>query len=195
MKPITTISEGRELPLYMLVRLSTGEKIRERVISNTTGLPNPGPDEQFLAMVQDDVPPFDPDLQTIEPVEGPNDQTGQWEITYIVSDKPKEELLKAAEHAARKQVPNVVPPQDFTETAVIALAALIRAGKFSLTPEEQVFADAVTAQAEKLLKNRLNLDAIKAEIEKGNKPDLKTGWEAATVSAVGIGITAEPLVP
>lgn len=174
MSPLTN-SSGK--PLYVLRRISDKFVINARAISNTTGLPNPGPDQEYLPIMTEVAPDHDPVFTVRTQTEGPNEVTHQWEITYVVQDRPTAEKLAAAENAKRFEVQRHVPPQDFTEMVVRTLAAVLRDAKgLALTPDEEALKNRLVEKAAILKQNDDNLTDLKTAIEAGSKPDLSAGW-------------------
>ncbi len=172
-------------PLYVLRRISDKFVINPRAISNGLSGPVPGDDQEYLPILTDAQPDFDSNFTALTREEGPNEVAHTWEITYVVQDRPKEEILAIADNVARFKVQTIVPPSDFTESMVLTLAAILRQTRgLVLTQEEQAYADSLVAQAEKLTNNRNNLADIKTAINAGNKPDLAAGWEVAEAVAV-----------
>jgi len=110
-------------------------------VSNTTGLPNPGPDQEYLPILTEfPVPDNDPIFTVRTQTESPNEVAHQWEIHYVVADKPVAEKIAAAENVKRLEVQKQVPPQDATEMIVRTLAAILRdASGLQLTPKEEQF--------------------------------------------------------
>lgn len=177
MTPLTKIVSGVAVPLYVLRRISDKFVINSRAISNTTGLPNPGVDQEYLPIFIDATPDNDPNFTIRTQVEGPEEVTKKWLITYIVTDRPLDEKLAVAANAERFEVQKHVPPQDSTKMIVLTLAAVLRDAKgLELTPQEQEAKDNLVAIATKLRENAANLDDLKAAIEQGQKPDISAGW-------------------
>lgn len=179
MKPLTRTVNGVSQPLYVLRYVDTKFVTISRAISNTLGTPNPGPNLEYLAILTDDPPDFDQTFTVLTQTEGPNETTvpPQWEIHYVVTDRPKSEQHDAADNAARFQVQAQVPPQDSTEIIVRTLAAVLRDAKgLQLTAGEQAFKDQLMKLAAGLEANAANLADIHAAIDAGNKPDLSAGW-------------------
>lgn len=184
MKPLLN-SQGQ--PLYVLIRLSDGFVINSRAISNTTGLPNPGPGQKYLPILKEDAPDNDTVYTIVTTVEAPDNAdpllATEWHIKYDVKDRPLAERLAIADNAKRFELQNHVPPQDFSELTVLTLAAVLRASKgLELTAGEQARADKLVAIAAKLEANATNAEDIKAAITAGQKPDLKAGWAAASIA-------------
>lgn len=194
MIPVIQTIDGVDYPLYVLRRTDDLTVQKSRVRSNAIGDPVTDEDSglEYLPMMTDEVPDYDPIYQFVVRSEGPNEKTQQWEITLTLQDRPKDEVLKAADDAKRIQIARVAPSDQVAETGLLVLAAVIRAGKFNFTPAEQADADAVVANAAKLSANRDYLATLKAQIDAGGKPDLKDGWSAVAV-AVDVGIDATPL--
>lgn len=186
MKPLTQNINGVEVPLFLLRSVKDKSVIYARTVSNTIhpNPPNPGSGQEYLAILIDDYPIFDPIFSTVEQSE--NEFKGTWQIAYIVSDRSKEDILKAAEEVKRAQVRNVIPQQDLTENQTIVLAAILNAGKYAFSEGDQAVAAELLAQATKLANNRAKLAAANAEIEAGRKPDLKTGWDVAVAAEAEI---------
>ncbi len=181
---MTPLLNSAGAPLYVLRRISDKFVINPRAISNSLGLPVPGDDQEYLPIVTDPRPDFDPDFTTLLTVESPNETNHTWEISITVQDRPKAEVLALAANVARQRVQDVVPINDFTQNVILTLAAILRSSQgLALTPEEQGYADAIVAQAELLTNNKQNLSDIEAAISAGNKPDLSAGWAVADVSA------------
>lgn len=177
MQPLTKIVNGNPVPLYVLRRISDKFVINPRAVSNTTGLPNPGPDQEYLPILIEEVPDNDPTFTIRTQTEGPNEGLHQWHITYIVEDRSIDEKIAAAENAKRLEVSKHIPQQDAIERIVLALASVLRAGKgLELTPKEQAAADWLVARASILALNDNNLADLKAAISAGQKPDLTAGW-------------------
>lgn len=183
MKPLTQNINGVDVPLYRLQNAKDQTVIRARTVSNTIypNLPIPGPAQEYIPIMVDDYPTYDPIYSTVTTVE--QAFKGVWQITYVVADLPKAEVLKRAEDAKRAQVPNIVPVQDSTESLTAVLAAIVSAGSFKFSAADQPFVDALLAQATKLATNRAKLAAANAAINAGQKPDLKTGWAVAAIAA------------
>lgn len=179
MTPLLHVPSGK--PLYVLRRISDKFIINGRALSNTAeGLPNPGPDQEYLPILIEDTPDNDPVYTIVTQSEGADAEEGAtaWHIKYTVADRPLQERLTIAENAKRFEVQKHVPPQDFYEMVVLTLAAVLRAAKgLELTPDEQVKADKLVAVASRLSLNAVNAADIKAAIEAGGKPDLKAGWQ------------------
>jgi len=177
-QPLTKIVNGVALPLYVLRRVSDKFVINPRAISNTTGLPNPGPDQEYLPIMTDAVPDNDPDYTIRTQVEAPNETARQWELKYVVTDRPTAEKISQAENYKRFELAKHVPAQDFNELVLLTLAAVLRdATGLELTPRETALKNQLITIAAAIQKNAENLDAIKAAIQTGQKPDLKSGWE------------------
>lgn len=187
MKPLTRLVDGEDRPLYRLRNTADQTVIREQAISNTIhpNPPNPGPGQEYLPILIDDLPTFDPDFETRQEVEGEN--KGNWEITYVVAPKPKDEILKSLEEAKRRQVAEVVPGQDFAEITLSVVAALINSAKLTFDPKDQPLVDLLLAQGVKLANNREKLEQYKTTVDGGGKPVID--WDKATVAV------AVPAVP
>jgi hypothetical protein len=172
-------------PLYILRRVSDKFVINSRALSNTTGLPNPGEDQEYLPiLIESPAPDHDQTFTVRTTVEGPNEALKQQEIKYVVTDKPKEERLAAAENAERLEVARFVATNNSPRDVTLLLAALFRAQKgLELTPDETAAAEKIVATAAVLTKNLANLESLKAAIEAGQKPDLSAGWEPAAAPA------------
>lgn len=183
MKSLTQNINGVEYPLYRLINTSDESPIKDRCISNTLDVPNPGPGQAFLPISVDDYPTYDSNYSTVEIVE--QNFKGEWQITYLVVDKSKDEMLKAADQAKRIQASSVVSNQDVLEKQLTVIAAVIRASGYKFSPEDQVFVDDILAQSDKLASNRTKLSAAQAAIDLGQKPDLKSGWAADVVEVAG----------
>ncbi len=187
MKPLTNDAGD---PLYLLRNVADKTPVpgRERTVSNRlndTPVTDADSGVEFLPILIDDAPDYDPTYQNLVSVEAANEKAGTWEITYTLEDKSQDEILAIADGIAQEQVPNVVSAQDFTNTMVRALAAVIRGGKIS--DEDQAFLDVVTDQADKLAAVTANRDAIKAKVVAGQKPDVEAGYDiAVAVGPVGI---------
>lgn len=172
-------------PLYVLIRISDGFVENPRTVGNTTGIPNPGPNQKYLPILVDDPANNDPVYTIVTTTEGPDNAdpalATEWHIKYVVSDKPLSERLTAAENVKRFEVQKHVPPQDFYETVILTLAAVLRASKgLELTSAEQLKADKLVAVAAKLTANATNAADIEAAINLGQKPDLTAGWAPTT---------------
>jgi hypothetical protein len=177
MTPLTKTVNGVALPLYVLRRISDKFIINSRALSNTTGLPNPGPDQEYLPILTDEPPDHDPVFTVRTQTEGPNEEDKTWVIGYVVADRPKEEQIAAAENAKRLEVQKHVPPQDSTEMIVLTLAAVLRDAKgLQLTEQEQTAKDKLIEVAGILRRNDDNLTDMKEAIDAGQKPDLSAGW-------------------
>lgn len=173
-------SAGQQL--YVLRRISDGFIFNSRAISNVLeGLPNAGPGNQYLPIIKDDIPAYDPVYTTTEETEGadfdPPSSATQWLIEIKVKDRPLSERLAIAENTKRFEITKQIPPQDVTELMVTTLAAvLVQAKGLLLTVDQQAKADRLvllaTAIAENQARHADNVIAITAD----QKPDLKTGW-------------------
>lgn len=182
MQPLTKNVSGNQVPLYVLRRISDKFIINPRATSNTLGLPNPGPDQEYLPILTETPPDHDATFTVRTQTEGPNEALHQWHITYNVTDRPVVEKIAAAENAKRLEVTKHIPPQDATEKIVLALAALFRGQKgLELTAKEQGAADWLVARASLLALNDDKLADLKASITLGQKPDLSAGWAAEAV--------------
>lgn len=178
---MTPLLNSQGQPLYVLRRISDKFVINPRAISNTTGLPNPGPDQEYLPIMVDPVPDNDPVYTIVTQVEAPNETLTppEWWITYDVADRPLSERLAAAENYKRFEVQKHAPPEDFTESVLLTLAAVLRLSKgLALTADEQAHADRLVATAAKLSQNAVHAEDLKTAIAGGQKPDLKSGWQA-----------------
>lgn len=179
MTPLTKILIENGLPiakpLYVLRRISDKGILNSRTISNTTGLPNPGPDQEYLAILTDEAPQNDPTFTIRTQTEGPNEATTppQWEIHFDVKDRPKEEQIAAIENAKRFEVQKHFPVQDAWESMIIMVAALGRSIKgLDLTPDEKAAEEKLVAVAAKLTANLAIVEDMKAAVEQGQKPDI-----------------------
>lgn len=160
---------------YVLRKKSNKVVLLYRAISNTTGIPNGGSDYEYLPIVTEDVPDYDSTFSIRSQSEGANEETGQWEIHYTVTDKSEADKLAAAENVARNQVSALVPPtQDLNKIVILVLAALLRGDK--LTDKENDLKSKLLDFADKLNQNDDNLDSIKSDIQAGQKPDVTQGW-------------------
>ncbi len=176
-KPVSENGVTVQKPLYVLRYISTKVVINPRAISNTTSLPNPGPDQEYLPILTEPAPDNDPVFTIRTQVEATNEQVHQQEIKYVVTDRPKEEVKVLAENVERLEVSKYVNQKDFPRDTTLALAALLRAQKgLELTPLETAAADKIVANAAILTENQQNLAAKKAAIEAGQKIDLETGY-------------------
>lgn len=178
MVPLTKTVGGVELPLYVLRRASDKAVLNQRALSNTTGLPNAGTDQEYLPILIDEKPNSDPLYTVITQVEAPNEAKRQWEITYVVSERPMPEKLASIDNVKRFEATKHVPPQDFTEMIVLTLAAILRESKgLVLTEAEEAYKNSLIANAVILKKNADNAAALKAAAQTGAKPDVTGGWE------------------
>lgn len=172
-------------PLYVLRRVSDKFVINPRAISNTTGLPNPGPDQEYLPILTEPTPDNDPVFTIRTQVEAVNELLKQDEIKYVITDRPKEEVKVLAENAERLEAAKYVSQKDFPRDMTLLAAALLRAQRgLELTPQEQAAADKTVANAAILTENLANLQEKKALIDAGQKIDLSAGYvkEVAPVS-------------
>lgn len=190
MIPLTkTVIEGGQpvvKPLYRLRRISDKFVINPRAISNTTGLPNPGPDQEYLPIfIEDPVPDFDPAYTIRTQSEDVNEADHQVEITFSVTDRPLEDKIQVASNARRAQTEKQFPRVDANDALVLTLAAILRSDRgLVLTPVEQAYADKLVLIAAALQKNADNEAALKAAIEAGQKPDPTTGWEPVAAEVI-----------
>lgn len=167
------------LPLYVLRRISDKFIINQRAISNTTSLPNPGPDQEYLPIMADTAPDHDPIFTIRTQTESPNENTvpKQWEINYVVRDRTIDEKIAAIDNAKRLEVQKHFPIQDSQENIVILLAAMRREAKgLDLTPDEKLASDKIVAIAARLTENKANAEDMKTAAVAGAKPDLTSGW-------------------
>lgn len=176
MIPLTQKVNGVDLPVYMLRKTADKSVIKARTLSNTiAGRPVPGPGEQYLPILIDVLPVFDPNYNVVAIVEAANESVPQWEVKYVVSDKTQAVILAAADQVARAQTNQLGATQDFTAAIVVLLTAILRGTSIkNITPTEQAYVTTLAAQATKLLSNQANLDALKVAIKTGAKPDFKT---------------------
>jgi len=175
---MTPLLDSQNRPLYVLRYISTKVVINSRAISNTTGVPNPGTDQEFLPIVIDVAPPHDPQFTVRSQIEGPNEEATpkRWEITYKVEDRPKAEQIQAIENAKRFEVQKHFPMTDAWESIIIVIAALGREIKLQqLTPDESAAKERLIAVASKLTANRALAEDMKAAANAGQKPDISEG--------------------
>lgn len=183
MTPLTKLVSGVQVPLYVLRRISDGSVTNPRATSNTTGAPNPGPDQEYLPIMVDVLPDNDPRYTVRTQVEGPNEASvpKQWEIKYVVSDRPLEEKLAAVINAKRFEASRQVPSQDAIENLTLSLAAvLVTTRGLQPTPAQQASIDAVLKQAAALTENLAIAEDAKAAVVRGELPALET-WAAKAV--------------
>lgn len=184
---MTPLLNSQGKALYVLRRVSDKFVINPRAISNTTSLPNPGPDQEYLAILTDAAPDHDPSFTVRTQNEGPNEGTTppQWEIHYDVTDRPKSEQLAAVDNARRLEVQKQFPSQDSWESMIVMVAALARKLEgLELTPAEQAANDRLVQVAAKITENIANSDDKKAAVNAGQKPDLEGGWAALPAPVV-----------
>lgn len=165
--------------LYWL-RETTGEKnvINSRAISNTTGAPNPGPNQEYLPIKKEEIiPDYDPRFVKLGISEAPNEGETEVHITYSVTDREVEEVNAAIDNAERLQVQKHYPLEDQQRDNVLALAAIFRQSKgLQLTEDEQAAADRIVAVAVKLKQNKDKAAQFKEQVANGNKPDIDSEW-------------------
>lgn len=181
MIPLTKIILGVEYPLYVLRRVSDKFVINPRAISNTTGLPNPGPDQEYLPILTDIPPDHDGRFTIRTQTEAPNETTTppQWEIHYVISPRTKDEKKEAARNTKRLKVQDHVPVKDYQELIVLLLMVVLRdANGLSLTAKETALKNKLVVMAQKLRENDDRLNDIEAAIDADQTPDLDAGWAA-----------------
>lgn len=186
---MTPLLNSAGKPLYVLRRISDKVVTNPRAVSNTLGAPNPGPDQEYLAILTDAAPDNDPVFTIRTQIEGPNEATvpPQWEIHYKVEDRPKDQQKAAVDNAERFEVAKYVSSNNFQRDTVLLLSALLRAQRgLVLTPEETAANDKVVAIAAVLTQNQSIAGDKKAAIDAGQKPDLSTWVTAADAAAVGV---------
>ena len=185
MQPLTKTINGVEKPLYVLRRISGGFVFNSRALSNTAeGLPNPGPDQEYLPIMTEVPPDFDGRLNIRTQTEGPNELATpkQWEIKYTVTPRTKAEKKEVVRNIKRSKVADHLPTQDQIETIVFLLAVILRDARgLSLTPREQALKDKLMVIVQKIKANDDHLKDLEAAIDADQTPDLDTGWEAPTV--------------
>lgn len=185
MQPLTKSINGVEKPLYVLRRISDGFVFNSRAISNTAeGLPNPGPDQEYLPIMTEAPPDFDGRLNIRTQTEGPNELATpkQWEIKYTVTPRSKTEKKDVVRNIKRAKVADHLPIQDKDELIVFLLMVVLRDARgLSLTVREQAMKDKLAAMAQKLKANDDHCKDLEAAIDADQTPDLDTGWQAATV--------------
>lgn len=176
MKPLLN-SAGKEL--YVLRVKSTKVVINPRAISNAIGAPvvDVSSDLEYLPIMVDDRPDNDPVFTTVNTVEAPDEQAGEWLITYDILDRPKDEIKNVASNVKRFEADKHISPADFKETVVFMLSAILRkASGLVLTPDEEASRDRLVSIDAKLVANKNHLADLHAAIDAGQKPDIKSGW-------------------
>ncbi len=183
MQPLTKNIGGVEKPLYVLRRISDGFVFNSRALSNTAeGLPNPGPDQEYLPIMTEVPPDFDGRLNIRTQTEGANEALKQWEIKYKVAPRTKAEKKEVVRNMKRARVAEHLPIQDKDELIVFLLMVVLRDAKgLSLTAREQAMKDKLAAMAQKLKANDDHAKDLEAAIDADQTPDLDTGWEVPTV--------------
>lgn len=175
-------SAGRKL--YVLRHVSTGATINLRAVWPNANEDQPisglDPDLQYLPILTEGIPDYDPAHFTLAKAEGPNGAGDKWEIKYTTPDRPKEEVKALAENAKRFVVGGIYPQADFTETVVLTLAAVLRQAKgLELTPQERALADTLIEKAALMRRHDDTLEQLKAQIDAGEKPSFADAWPVA----------------
>ncbi len=167
-------------PVYLLRRIADKATINARANSNTIppAPPNGGTDYEYLPVMIEDAPDFDPVFTVRTQVEATNETAHTREITFTVADRPKEEQLQAVDNAKRFEVSKHVPVGDFTESTILTLAAILRSAKgLDLNPSEKAAMDRLVELASILQRNADTAEAKKVAVKAGEKPDLSADWE------------------
>jgi len=161
---------------YVLRRISTGEIIRRNVLDGdaetVVGL---DPDLEFLKVVQQTQPDYDPRYFVLTSSEG---KVGtEWRQTWGTQKRPVAEIEQAVENHERLLISEQVPAEDLTKLIVLALAALFREVKgLQLTPSEATTAGQIVALGRDLALLDEKAKLYKAEVRAGREPDLDAPW-------------------
>ena len=170
---------------WSVLRISTGEIVgRNKAwpVADGTEIQGADPDYVYLLQSEDAQPDYDSRLYVLSSQEVVDVPANTIQTTYSTAKRPKPERVTAAENEEAAQVDKHFPLEKITrETAMmVGLIYHYAIDGQAIPPRFQGFAEDYRNKVkDKLLKNRDRLQAILADIEADNDPDLDAGWEDA----------------
>ena len=163
-------------------QVSTGEIVaRNKLWPVLDGSPIPGldPDFVYLLQTEDARPDYDARVYRIEGNETLDLEANTLATSWAMIKRDTAEIRVAAENVEAQELgKHINLAREAMETRLMVGAILNYIDGLSLPPKVQTQADIYKAKSVKLWKNRDRLNAILADIDAGNEPDLDAGWEA-----------------
>lgn len=131
---------------------------------------------RYLPVFEDeDDKEIDSDLFTLSISE--NVEASRFHIQRSIIRRDKSELKERVDNYESMHRSALVPPEQLSALSIIGLAIVLKKSKnLSLTPAESTYIDEIAAMSSKLVANNARGAEIKAQIEAGQDPDIKTGW-------------------
>ena len=140
---------------------------------------NQDPRYIWLEQIENAQPEYDPRLYYLETIEQPDPQNNTLTVSYNAVARDAEERKQAAINEEAVRLGDLI---DLAKEAVqtrLVVTAIIKHAKDgeTLPPKVVQMIDAYSAKGVKIWKNRDRLEALLAQIDAGQDPDLDAGWE------------------
>ena len=166
------------MPLYVLRKISTDEILKRSVVLAEYPVEGLDSDLEYLPMVEDSIPDFDPRYFTINKIEGRQSTPLAWRITWQIVKRATPEIKRSVKNVERLEHQKHVTVEERDKLVLLGLTVLFRKiNNLELTAKEQALADLIVTKGTKIWRNDDRAQTLQTLIEAGSEPDLDTGWE------------------